>query len=38
MQRKIEKNYSVFEILMSELVALKCLYQEGNYCHQQSIG
>ena len=26
MQEKIDKNYSIFEILASELVALNCLY------------
>ena len=26
MQQKIEKNYYIFEIIVSELVALNCLY------------
>ena len=26
MQQKIEKNYCIFEIIVSELVALNCLY------------
>ena len=26
-----------FEIIVSELVALNCLYKEGNPCHRQSM-
>ena len=37
MQRKIEKKYFVFEIILSELVALNCLYIEENTCHRQSM-
>ena len=33
MERKIEKNSFVFEIIVSELVALNCLYKEENTCH-----
>ena len=36
-QRKNEKKFFVSEILVSELVALNCLYQKENPFHQQSI-
>ena len=35
MQKKIQKNYFVFEILASELVALNCLYSANNASHRQ---
>ena len=35
MQRKIGKKFFVSEIIVSELVALNCLYLEENTCHQQ---
>ena len=35
--RKIEENSFVFEIIVSELVALNCLYKEENTCHRQSM-
>ena len=37
MQRKIEKEFFVFEIIVSKLVALNCLYKEQNTCHWQSM-
>ena len=37
MQRKIEKRYFFIEIIISELVALNCLYKEGSPCHRQSM-
>ena len=37
MQRKIEKKSFVSEILVSELVALNCLYKEDNTCHRKSM-
>ena len=37
MQREIEKESFVSEIIVSELVALNCLYKEGNTCHRQSM-
>ena len=37
MERKIEKNSFLFEIIVSELVALNCLYKEENTCHGQSM-
>ena len=37
MEEKIEGKLFVFEIIDSELVALNCLYEEQNTCHQQSM-
>ena len=37
MQREIEKKPFVSEIIVSELVALNCLYKEENTCHRQSV-
>ena len=37
MQKKVQKMFSVSEIITSELAVLNCLYQEGNTCHQQSM-
>ena len=34
---KIETKILVFEIIVSELVALKCPYYEDNTCHRQSM-
>ena len=33
MQKKIQKNFFVFDIIASELVALNCLYEADNACH-----
>ena len=33
MQEKIEKMFFVFQIIVSELVALNCLYEADNVCH-----
>ena len=37
MQKKIEKNILVSEIIASEMAALNCLYYEGNTCHGKSM-
>ena len=37
MQGKIEKKSFGSEILVSELVALNCLYKEDNTSHRQSM-
>ena len=37
MQRKLEKKFFVSEIIVSEMVALNCLYKEGNTSHRQSM-
>ena len=37
MQRKIEKKSFVSEIIVSELVALNCVYKEDNTSHRQSM-
>ena len=37
MQQKIDKKLFVFAIIASEMIALNCLYQEENTCHQQSM-
>ena len=37
MQRKIEKKSFVFEIIVSEFVALNFLYKEENISHRQSM-
>ena len=37
MQKKIEKKFLVSEIIASEMVAVNCLYFEGNTCHGKSI-
>ena len=36
-KKKIEKRLFFFEILVSELVALYCLYSADNACHRQSM-
>ena len=37
MQRKIEKKPFISEIIVSELVALNCLYKDYNTCHRRSM-
>ena len=37
MKQEIQKIFFVFEIIASEFVALKCLYQEENTCHRHSV-
>ena len=37
MQNKIKKNFFIFQIVASELVALNCLYYADNACHRHSI-
>ena len=37
MQKKIEKNCLVSEIIASEMAAVNCLYYEGNTCHDKSM-
>ena len=36
MQKKIEKNFLVSEIMASEMAAVNSLYYEGNTCHVKS--
>ena len=36
MQKKIQKNFLVSEIIASEMAAVNCLYYQGNICHGQS--
>ena len=36
MQKKIQKNFVVSEIIACELAAVNCLYYEGNTCHGKS--
>ena len=37
MQRKIQKNFLVSEIIASEMAAVNCLYYEGNTSHDKSM-
>ena len=37
MKKKIQKKFSLFEIITSEFLALNCLYQEQNTCHRHSV-
>ena len=37
MQRKIQKNFLVSEIMASEMAAVNCLYYEGNTWHGKSM-
>ena len=37
MQKKIQKNRVVSEIIPSEMAAVNCLYYEGNTCHDKSM-
>ena len=36
MQKKIQKNFLVSEIIASERAAVNCLYYEANTCHGKS--
>ena len=36
MQKNIQKNFLVCEIIASEMAAVNCLYNEGNTCHGKS--
>ena len=37
MQKRSQKNFCVSDIIASEMVAVNCLYYEGNTCHGQSM-
>ena len=37
MQKKIEKNFLVCEIMASKMAAVNCLHYRGNNCHGQSM-
>ena len=37
MQKKIQKNCLVSEIIVSEMAAVNCLYYEGNTCQDKSM-
>ena len=37
MQKKIEKEFLVSEIIASEMAAVNCLYYEGNTYHGKSM-
>ena len=37
MQKRIQKKFLVSEIIASEMVAVNCLYYEGNTCHGKSM-
>ena len=37
MQKKIDQEFLVSEIIDSEMAAVNCLYYEGNTCHGQSM-
>ena len=37
MQKKIQKNFLVSQIIASEMAALNCLYYEGNTCQGKSM-
>ena len=37
MEKKIQKNILVNEIIASEMAAVNCLYYEGNTCHGKSM-
>ena len=37
MQKEVEKKYFVCEIIVSELVPLRCHYKEENTCHRQTM-
>ena len=36
-KKKIENKFFVFEIIVSELVALNCIYETDNACHRLSM-
>ena len=37
MQKTVQKNRLVSEIIASEMAAVNCLYYEGNTCHDKSM-
>ena len=37
MQKKIQKDFLISEIIASGMAALNCLYYEGNTCHGKSM-
>ena len=37
MQKKVQKNFLVSDIIASEMAAVNCLYYEGNTCHDKSM-
>ena len=37
MQKTVQKNGLVSEIIASEMAAVNCLYYEGNTCHDKSM-
>ena len=37
MQKKLDKNALVSDIIACEMAAVNCLYYEGNTCHRQSM-
>ena len=37
MQKKVQKNFLVFEIIASEMAAVNCLYYKGYTCHGKSM-
>ena len=37
MKKKMERKFFVFEIIVSEFVALNYLYEEENTCHRHSV-
>ena len=37
MQKKVQKNFLVFEIIASEMAAVNCFYYKGNTCHGKSM-
>ena len=37
MQKQIQKNFLVCEIMASEMAAGNCLYYKGNNCHGRSM-
>ena len=37
MQKQIQKNFLVCEIIASEMAPANCLYYEGNTCHGKSM-
>ena len=37
MQKKIEQEFLVSQIIASEMAAVNCLYYEGNACHNKSM-
>ena len=37
MQKKIEQNFLVSQIIASGMAAVNCFYYEGNACHNKSM-